>query len=47
MNTDDKMSDARKKLAERFGKIERTGGSGSSRIVKKNVDVKKTESKQF
>lgn len=45
MTTDNQINDARKWLEEKFGKIDKIGGSGSSRIVRKNTEVKKFDSK--
>ncbi len=44
MSSENKANDARKRLEEKFGKIEKTGGSGAARIAKKS-EVKKVESK--
>lgn len=47
MSSAEEIQKNREKLAERFGKINRTGGSGSARVVKKPLIEKKTDGKSL
>ncbi len=47
MSTEEQILHNRQKLAERFGAINRTGGSGSQRVVKKTQGKSSGEDKNI
>lgn len=47
MTPEEQIIQNRQKLAERFGTINRTGGSGSQRIAKKNTSKTTSDDKNI